>query len=147
MALTTHPQSHLDHNLSPEHIEWLLKEFADKTGFFIATVTLPDHLASVPCGLFGPVMGDDPIPESLVHYGVRGANRRCATRLIDAAPRMTRQLTIVAGPIDDVPCALYTSYGGPAAPREPGDLTITTWEQVVESRAFWAEHALTTHPF
>lgn len=143
MALKLHPQSHLDHNLSSEHFEWLLKEFADKTAFFIATVTLPDHLGSVPCGLYGPVMGDDPIPEALVRYGVRGANRKCATRLVDLPLRMTRQLTVVGGPLDDEnPCILYTSYGGPAAPREPGDLTITTWEQVVESRAFWADHAL-----
>ena len=45
-------------------------------------------------------------------------------------------------PCDEHACILYTSYGGPKAPREPGDLTIESWEAIVEAREFWAQHAL-----
>ncbi len=56
--------------------------------------------------------------------------------------RPTRTLTVIAGPSDGKACVLYTSYGGPCAPREPGDPGIPNWEGVQEARAFWAEHAL-----
>jgi hypothetical protein len=141
MALQITSESHLDHNLSPAHVAWLLARFADRDAFFIETLTLPDDLGEVECGIYGPSVGDEPVPEAEVSYAIRGA-RRCASRMVKRPVRMTRTLTVIAGPNDGLTCVLYTSYGGPAAPREPGDTGIPTWEEVQAARAFWAEHAL-----
>lgn len=141
MPLEIHPESHLDHNLSPAHVEWLLQKFADRDGFFVGTFSIPDHLPLLTCGLHGPAVGDPPVPENEVTYEVR-KGRKCATRVVERELVPTRLVTIVAGPHDGKPCVLYTSYGGPEAPREPGDPSLSTWEDVQKSRAFWAEHAL-----
>jgi hypothetical protein len=141
MSLETHAASHLDHNLTPEHVAWLLARFADREAFFIETVTLPDTLGEVDCGLYGPLCGDEPVPEDQVTYAIRGA-RKCASRVVVRPSRKTRVLTVIAGPHDGKACILFTAYGGPSAPREPGDLGLTSWEQVTEARAFWVDHAL-----
>lgn len=135
--------SHLDHGLTGAHVEWLLSLFKDKNAFFIETVVLPDNeLAPLECGLYGPTMGDEPIDEGEVFYELRGSGRKWTTRFIKKPMRPTRKLTVIAGPHEDKPCILYTAYGGPAAPREPGDTTLQSWEQVLEARAFWKVHAL-----
>jgi len=133
--------SHLDHNLTSEHVEWLLKHFADRIGFFIETVELPRELAPVECDLYGPSVGDPPVSESDVTYLVRG-NRPGASRVVRRVPRLTRTLTVIAGPHGDEPVVLYTAYGGPAAPREPFDGSLRTKEEKQASRDFWAVHAL-----
>lgn len=146
------PKSHLDHGLNQEHVAWLVEHFAARSSFFLETIVLPDHLPEVECGLYGPLCGDPPVPEDMVVYKVRGT-RKCASRLLAygaflsskalaSGMRMTRTLTVIAGPDADEPCVLYTSYGGPAAPREPGDPNLSSWEDVEEARAFWATHAL-----
>ena len=139
--------SHLDHNLNPNHLEWLLATFVDRTSFFIETVTIPLGLDPIPCGLYGPAVGDPPVPEQDVYYLVRG-HRSCASRVLrrPAKPRPSRLLTVIAGETMDGPCVLYTAYGGPSAPREPGDLTLSLWSSIEESRAFWADHALAHEP-
>ncbi len=142
--LTIHAESHLDHNLNAEHVEYILSAFADKTGLFTATLRLPEHLPDLMCDLHGPVMGDDPVPESEVEYIVRG-NRAGASRLTNRPPRPTRWLTVIGGPYGGEPCVLYTAYGspeGPLAPREPWDKSIPTEAEREASRAFWAVHAL-----
>jgi hypothetical protein len=50
-------------------------------------------------------------------------------------------LTVIAGPNGDLPCMLYTAFGGPLAPREPADPTLPESERAA-SEAFWAVHAL-----
>lgn len=145
MPLTITSGSHLDHHLTPAHIEWMLEAFQDRVGFFIQTMTLPDHLAEVPCGIYGPSVGDEPVPESEVTYIVRGA-RKCASRVVDRPSRMTRTLTVIGGPTEnDGPCVLYTAYGGPLAPREPGCPSLDSYEAIEEARAFWKQHALVLH--
>lgn len=140
MTLKTHQASHLDH-ITPAHVEWLLELFSDVDVGFTATVTIPDHLPEVTMGLYGPIVGDPPVAESEVRYIIRGA-RRCTSRVVERPTRTTRTLTVIAGPHDGHPCVLYTAYGGPQAPREPGDTMISTWKEIVEAREFWAEHAL-----
>lgn len=143
------PVTHLDHGLTPAHLEWLLATFRDRREFLLETVELPPELAPVMCALYGPSMGDEPVSESEVRYIVRGG-RHCTSRVLRwdhiMLPRETRLLTVIAGPVSkgtvDKPCVLYTAYGGPAAPREPGDLSIPNWEALTASRAFWAIHAL-----
>jgi hypothetical protein len=133
--------SHLDHSLTPAHVAWLLEYFSDRVGFFLETVELPPELPDLPCGLHGPLVGDPPVPESEVTYRRRG-ERLGATRLCARPSRPTRLLTVIAGPDGDEPCALYTAFGGPAAPREPFDLSMAPDEVQAAARAFWAEHAL-----
>ena len=137
--------SHLDHGLNKNHYEWLLKEFADKDGFFIATVEIPSHLSPVRCGLHGPSMGDEPVTETEVFYAPRGS-RKNYSRLCERAPRPTRKLTIIAGPHEQDgktwECLLYTSFGGPSAPKEPTDESIASADELRESEKFWKQHAL-----
>lgn len=133
--------SHLDHGLGPDHIAWLLDRFADKTGFFIETVELPDDLPPIACGLHGPAVGDEPVPEDEVSYAVRGG-RPGASRMCSRLPRLTRTISVIAGPHAADPLVLYTAFGGPVAPREPFDPGLMTEQAKAESRDFWAEHAL-----
>ena len=132
--------SHLDHDLAAQHLTWILKRFSDKSAFFIETVLLPDDLGALSCGLHGPLMGDAPVPDAEARLDVRG-NRAGASRLCDRAPRLTRTLTVIAGPNGEDACILYPAFGGPVAPREPWDPSLDDAGRAA-SEAFWAEHAL-----
>lgn len=132
--------SHLDHGLFAYHVRYLLGLFGDRSAFFIETIELPSYLDAVPCHLHGPATGEDPVLESEVSYEVRG-NRAGPSRMCSRAPKMTRTVTVIAGPREGEPCVLYTAFGGPLAPREPWDPTLPA-DKADESRAFWAEHAL-----
>ena len=152
-----HPDSHFDHALTPAQIDHIMKLFGDRPGFFIETFTLPPELGTVPCGLYGPIVGDPPIGEDEVTYTPRG-DRAWSSRLIDLPPRQQHEVTVIAGPHevpctlcggsgisgvwkarmgDDqihenpcgcaggkitLPCVLYTAFGGPITPQEPGDV-------------------------
>jgi hypothetical protein len=151
-----HAESHFDHGLNDAQRKYFLELFAARDSFFIETVTMPSHLGYVPCGLFGPLMGDTPIPEAEVGYDVRGT-RAWQSRLVERTPRQVRQVTVIAGPYEEtcgrcggtgsfyglaIPpdngpfncdcengtikhaCIVYTMFGGPKAPREPGELRL-----------------------
>lgn len=133
-----HKDSHVDHGLTQAQLAYVLERFGDHTKFFVATIELPEALGTVPCGLYGPLVGDAPVTEAEVSYSNR-MGRSWPTRFIDAGTRQTRQVTIVAGPHDGAPCVLYTVYGGPSAPQEPGDPGC---RDKAASEAFWAVHAL-----
>lgn len=135
-----HAESHLDHGLSQAVVDHLFEKFAERSAFFLETVTLPPELGEVPCGLYGPIMGDQPIPEEEVYYAPRG-ERKYTSRLTRKPARGTRQVTVIAGPHDGLPCILYTAFGGPLAPRELGDPELPV-EKRAESEEFWAQHAL-----
>jgi hypothetical protein len=138
--------SHLDHGLTGAQIAHLLKLFADRTAFFIETVTLPEGLGTVPCGLFGPVMGDPPVDERRVEMVARGS-RAYPSRVFRQGcvetqrQRSVRTLTVIAGPHEGEACILYTAFGGPIAPKELADPTIKE-QDLPASREFWAQHAL-----
>ena len=134
-------KSHLDHGLSPEHLAFIREKFGGRSEFFIETVELPAELPSLKCGLHGPIMGEDPVPEDEVFYRKRG-NGRGASRLCSRPPIETRKLTVIGGPGGDDLCVLYTAYGGPLAPREPEDTSLSNEKEREESVAFWNEHAL-----
>ncbi len=133
--------SHLDHGLSPDHIAWMVSTLErapfPAPGIAIVTLSIPEALSPVESRLYGPTAGDAPVSEDVVSYVVRGP-RRWTTRVVVAPVRQTRTLTVVLGPDG----TLYTSYGGPAAPREPGDLSLSTMADIEASRAFWTVHAL-----
>jgi hypothetical protein len=136
------PESHLDHGLRPSHIDLIRERFAGRDAFFIATIQIPSELASVPCGLHGPEMGDEPVADSECTLVVRDG-RRGESRLCDRRPRDARSITVIAGPYLGDPCVLFTAYGGPLAPKEPWDAAPHEFEA---SKAFWAQHALSRQP-
>ena len=134
-----HKDSHVDHGLSQAQLSYVMERFGDHQKFFISTVELPPELGTVPCALMGPIVGDEPVPESEVTYEVRG-DRAWKSRMIEVAyPRTSRKVTVIAGPHDGEPCVLFTVYGGPLAPQEPDDPGC---KDVAASREFWAKHAL-----
>ncbi len=169
-----HQDSHVDHGLTEAQLEYLLDRFADRHEFFIETFTLPRELGTVPCGLYGPLMGDSAIREDEVTYARRG-ERAWDSRVVDLPSRQQHEVTVIAGPHEapcprcggtgecislDIPygpnpstyacssckngtqkhaCVLYTAFGGPLAPQEPGDPACKDAEA---SAAFWREHAL-----
>jgi hypothetical protein len=133
-----HTDSHLDHALTEAQVEHLLATFAERAEFFIATIELPLDLGTVPCGLWGPAMGDEPVSPAEVHYAPRGT-RAYSSRLCDRPARPTRTVTVIAGPHDGHPCVLFTAFGGPPTPQEPDDPEC---KDPIASRQFWVQHAL-----
>ena len=133
-----HHDSHIDHGLTEEQLRYLLDRFADRAAFFLETIELPDQLGTVPCGLYGPVMGDSPIVETEVVHEKRGT-RAWTSRLVERGTRPTRMVTVIAGPHDGNACMLYTAFGGPASPQEPGDPACKDPDA---SAVFWRDHAL-----
>ena len=136
MKIRLHKDSHVDHGLSGEQVEYLLQTLeATPHDLTIQTVELPEGMGTVPCGLHGPVMGDDPVPDDEVTFAVRGS-RSGASRLCRRPVRPTRKVTIISGPHEGHACVLFTAFGGPQAPREPFE------DDSPESIKFWSEHAL-----
>ncbi len=138
MTIKQIPESHVDHSLTLAQLEWALAQEAPSGEVAVQTLRLPFDLGIVPCGLYGPVMGDTAVPEGDVFYAIRG-ERKGVSRLMRAgAARQTRKITIISGPHGDTgdDCVLYTAFGGPSAPREVYE------DDSEESREFWAEHAL-----
>jgi hypothetical protein len=133
--------SHLDHGLLPEHLWFIEERFGGREGFFAETVTLPEHLADLPCALHGPVMGDAPVGDDEATYQTR-PGRGGASRMVKRPVRATRQLTVVAGPHEPDGFILYTAFGGPLAPREPFEFGVVQKAEREESERFWREHAL-----
>ena len=130
--LTLHKESHLDHGLTAEQIAYLLDLFKTRDAFFIETVTLPSHLGTVPCGLHLDV------PESEVVY-MKRPPREHDSRMCNRPKRDVREVTVVAGPHDGEACIVYTIYGGPQAPQEPGDPQC---KDINASKVFWLKAAL-----
>lgn len=135
MKITT--ASHVDHNLGAAHLAHIIALFGEKKEFFIATITLPDTLGEVPCGLHGPSVGDSPIGGEECEMVIRG-DRKGASRLTSRGARPTRTLTVIGGPHEGE-CIMYTAFGGPLAPKEPWDADEAGRPA---SKAFWAVHAL-----
>lgn len=141
MAIVILADSHLDHGLTGPQIAHLLLTFEERDGFFIETLELPAALGALPCALRGPAMGEPPVgSDAPVVYERRGG-RAYDSRLVDWERTTTRLVTVIAGPHEGHPCVLYTAYGGPLAPKEPGDPTLKPEEREA-SEAFWSEHAL-----
>ena len=114
-------------------------------------------MGEVDNALYGPVCGDQPIPENQVSYTQRGSGRKWNSRFINKPLRKSNKLTLIAGPVeghDDI--VVYTIHGGPVAAEEIGDLQaklknsespsekILLRERLDESKMFWKKHALST---
>lgn len=66
-------------------------------------------------------MGDVAIGEGEVSYARRG-ERAWDSRLVKLPARQQHEVTVIAGPHEEHACILYTAFGGPLAPQEPGDV-------------------------
>tara|TARA_R100001079_G_scaffold109558_1_gene82625 strand:- start:2922 stop:3344 length:423 start_codon:yes stop_codon:yes gene_type:complete len=131
--------SHVDHGLTSKQLDFVLAQIGEVAGFGIHRVVLPESLGTVPCGLYGPTMGDDPVLESEVRLKRRG-DREGLSRMVDRPVRQVSTVTVIAGPHEGE-TVLYTAFGGPPAPREPWDSSLDE-NGVAESLKFWSEHAL-----
>lgn len=139
-------ESHVDHGLCPEALEFILEQYKDRDGFFIDTFTLPMEFGVVDCALYGPIMGDDPV--TALHWEVsyeRRGDRKHLSRMVNAPMRKTRKVTVIAGPHGEEPCVLYTAFGGPLAPKEIDDPTLKEEERPA-SAEFWRDHGLARTP-
>lgn len=134
------PESHVDHALTPAHIRFLMKKFGSRKAFFIKTVRLPRDLAPLPCDLHGPLVGEPAVAESEATY-VRRGNRAGESRMCHRPTILVRQMTVIGG-LFNGQMALFTAYGGPAAPREPWDPSLKSAAERRESETFWKRHAL-----
>lgn len=125
--MNKHKDSHLDHGLTEAQIAFIL---AQPIVGGVHTIELPEELGTVPCGLYGPVVGDPPVSDTEVTYAARGQRK-----LVDRPARPARLVTVVVGPHD----------GGPQAPREPFEFEprddFKSLDHIA-SEAFWKEHAL-----
>lgn len=133
-----HKDSHVDHNLTTRHLSLILSRFGDHQAFFAVTFELPPGYDPVPCGLHGPLVGDPPVPDSEVVHEPRGS-RAWPSRIVHRDLKPSNMITVIAGPHDGERCVLFTAYGGPMAPQEPGDPGCKDPEA---SAKFWADHAL-----
>jgi hypothetical protein len=129
-------ESHLDHGISSTVLAHILDLHKDKSAFFIDTITLPESFGTVECGLYGPIMGDEPVTADLQ---VQRGPRTWASNMVRRPMRQVNTVTVIAGPHGDLPCVLYTAFGGPLAPQEPGDPGC---RDVAASTEFWSKHAL-----
>lgn len=139
-----HHQSHRDH-VPRAVIDHVLASVRVPHGAHVAyvvTIKLPQRVGSfVHCGLYGPAMGDPPVPESEVYYAAR-PGRAWPSRLVRRPLRRTHLLTVVA--VEQVvgQWVLATVYGGPEAPREFEDPNLTGNAEIEASAGFWSHHAL-----
>ncbi len=137
--LTLHKDSHIDH-VPPLILGWALGVLNDRDAFFIETLEIPVGFPEVMCDLYGPLVGDPPIPEGSGEWGYRGV-REYKSRLVDLPPRPTRKVTVIAGKYAGESCVLFTIFGGPQAPKEINDPTLKEEERDASVK-FWAIHAL-----
>jgi hypothetical protein len=129
---------HADHSISEEQQEYINAELETQPdGFFIRQINLPIALGFVPCGLYGPTMGDFPVSDAVVTMEIRG-DRPYADRMVKRDFRPVSYVQVI-GIRDGDDLTLFTVYGGPLAPQHPEDPTNS---DVEASKLFWSQHAL-----
>lgn len=133
--------SHVDHGLSEQVIALILERFGAHEGFGIHTLEIPEELGEVKCALIGPLTGHPPVTADQVYFKRRDG-RAGESRMVDRPLVSTRLVTVIHG-YHNGETILFTAYGGPCAPRERYDHTLSP-EERQESIAFWEQHALAT---
>jgi len=130
---------HGDHGITPEQKEWIKNTLYREApqGFFIIQVDIPRELGTVKNALYGPAAGDAPVPESVVSYRPRG-DRPWSDRVVDWPARQVGYVQTI-GKREGDDFELWTIFGGPNAPRNPGDPAN---EDPEGSRKWWSQHAL-----
>lgn len=141
MATRTFTVFHADHGITDAQMQHVQAQLADTTGFFIRQVSIPAELGSVPCGLYGPSMGDGAVPRDAVKMLKRSDDRPADPILVGFKTRPVDHVQAI-GIAEGDEVKLFTVYGGPLAPRNPNDPSIETDEERAEAKAFWDAHAL-----
>jgi len=133
---------HADHGISQSTMQTLVDQVLPftPTGFFLKTLDLPHGHEPVESLLYGPVAGDAPVPEAEVVYKQRSPDRP-ESRMVNLPRRTSKRATIIGIAAEDG-VTIFTCYGGEAAPREPGDKSLTDPKELQESKTFWSQHAL-----
>ena len=132
---------HADHGISPEQMSFIQSELAEQAdGFFIKQIVLPMELGTVPCGLYGPAMGDPAIADESVTLEHRGDRPWADKLLVGWSFRPVNYVQCIGIRSGD-DFTLFTVYGGPLAPQNPEDPSCKDPE---EAKAFWDAHALAT---
>lgn len=159
---------HTDHGVTEGQMEFVLKQclLEVDSEFFILRVELPEELGTVPCGLYGPAMGDDPIKEIDVQYESRG-DRPWKDRIyrpvdtsednlmlsnpdpvlckrVDMPPRPVNYAHVIGTKVPNTVTkkdawTIFTVFGGPLAPQHPEDPNCNDPH---ESELWWNDHAL-----
>lgn len=141
MPLIITKQSHTDHNIPDRTLGQIVDMFDDKNEFFKGEFTVPDG-KTIPCGLYGPAMGDGIVDRNAVFMVKRG-DREGLTPMIKKPMRESNKFFIVGGPNGPDACILYTCYGGPEAVREPWDPSIAdNPHDKTLATMYWKQHAL-----
>jgi hypothetical protein len=135
--------NHDDHGISDPQWEYVKSTILERklTGFFMFQLEIPAELGTVPCALYGPEMGDEPIGDDQVTMGNRG-DRGWGDRLLVGWPMREASYVQVIGMLipGDV-YKIFTVYGGPEAPQNPADPSCKDPDY---SEAWWNDHALAT---
>lgn len=133
MSFTVH---HADHGITDAQMAFIQGELANvEDGFFIVQSSIPPELGTVPCGLYGPIMGDAPVTDAIME---RRGDRPYEDRMVDRPFREVDYVQSI-GIRDGDNFTLFTVFGGPLAPQHPEDPNN---RDVPASVAFWSEHAL-----
>jgi hypothetical protein len=149
MTVVIGAESHCDHGLTQEQLRYVLGQFTEDgvpggQPAIVREVELPPELGLVPCALHGPIMGQPPVRDDEVTMRPRGP-RPWPSRLVGRPAQWTNRVTAVVGPhtvgTQEHPMFLYTVYGGPEAPREPGSPGLAG-QHLQEAVEFWSVHAL-----
>lgn len=111
-------------------------------GYFALSLHLPEEQGQVDYGLYGPSVGDPPVPEAEVFYGDT-TGTGMMERLVDRPMRKTSTIQVVGVRTGDV-FRLLTVYGGPALPAYPSD-SIPSDPASSPVRDWWSVHALSHH--
>jgi hypothetical protein len=138
---------HKDHGITDaqwKHILYVLGN-SGLVGFFILQVDIPKELGTVPCSIYGPVMGDVPVPDSEVQMMKRTEDRP-PDRMTNKPQRQVGYVQVIgtyeSDPVAmDAETVIYTCYGGPLAPRNPLEPGLSEKDKL-DSEKFWSQHAL-----
>lgn len=132
---------HADHGIGLSVIEALVAQ-VKPTGFFLKELELPKDAPDALSAIHGPIAGDAPVTDAEVTLKQRSPDRP-PSRMVARASRPTRKVTLIGNTTPEGGVVVYTCYGGPPAPREPGDPSLQDDPAALaESQAFWAQHAL-----
>lgn len=128
---------HADHGIKDAQLKFIVgKLMAEDDGFFIKEVKIPGQ---VPCGLYGPIMGDSPISDNEIEMVSRG-RWEFGFRMIDKPMRPVDYVQAIGTKNGDE-LTIYTIYGGPLVSQNPNDPDNQNPE---ESKKFWSAHALSS---
>lgn len=138
---------HKDHGITEAQWQHILHQLGNsgKVGFFIHQIEIPKELGTVPCGLYGPAMGDEPVKDIEVRMIQRTQDRQ-PDRMVNRPFRQVNYVQVIGtynpdpGAMD-AETTIFTCYGGPLAPRNPLDKGLNEQEKK-ESQEFWSKHAL-----